>query len=136
MATGTNLRTYFDGTWHEGDVLIMRAADHGAWLGTTVFDGARYVEGHRARPDAHLAPGQPLGRGADDHADGDRRGDAGDRLGGAEALPGRRAGLHPADVLGDRWRGDLGILPEPGADRLCRLPRGDPDRAAPTPPPR
>ncbi len=45
MATGTNIRTYFEGRWHEGDVPIMQAADHGAWLGTTVFDGARYFEG-------------------------------------------------------------------------------------------
>ncbi|MEX5728269.1 branched-chain amino acid aminotransferase [Rhodovulum iodosum] len=45
MATGTNIRTYFEGTWHRGDVPIMRAADHGSWLGTTVFDGARYFEG-------------------------------------------------------------------------------------------
>ena len=35
MATGTNIRTYFEGTWHEGDVPVMRAADHGSWLGTT-----------------------------------------------------------------------------------------------------
>ena len=45
MATGTNIRTYAQGTWHDGDAMIMRAADHGAWLGTTVFDGARYVQG-------------------------------------------------------------------------------------------
>jgi len=45
MATGKNIRTYFQGTWHDGDVPIMRAADHGAWLGTTVFDGARYFDG-------------------------------------------------------------------------------------------
>ena len=45
MATGTNIRTYFQGTWHDGDVPIMRAADHGAWLGTSVFDGARYFDG-------------------------------------------------------------------------------------------
>ena len=45
MATGTNIRTYFDGNWHDGDVPIMRAADHGAWLGSSVFDGARYVNG-------------------------------------------------------------------------------------------
>lgn len=45
MATGTNIRTYFDGKWHDGDVPIIRAADHGAWLGTTVFDGARLVNG-------------------------------------------------------------------------------------------
>lgn len=45
MATGKNIRTYYEGTWHDGDVMIMRAADHGSWLGTTVFDGARYVHG-------------------------------------------------------------------------------------------
>ncbi len=45
MAIGSDARTYFNGTWHAGDVPIMRAADHGAWLGTTVFDGARYFEG-------------------------------------------------------------------------------------------
>lgn len=45
MATGTNVHTYFEGTWHKGDVPIMRAADHGMWLGTSVFDGARYFEG-------------------------------------------------------------------------------------------
>ncbi|AHM02857.1 Branched-chain amino acid aminotransferase [Roseibacterium elongatum DSM 19469] len=45
MATGTNIKTFFEGSWHDADVPIMRAADHGAWLGTTVFDGARYVDG-------------------------------------------------------------------------------------------
>ena len=45
MATGKNIRTYFEGSWHDGDVPIMRAADHGSWLGTTVFDGARAVKG-------------------------------------------------------------------------------------------
>ncbi|MBS8227834.1 branched-chain amino acid aminotransferase [Vannielia litorea] len=55
MATGTNIRTYYNGTWNEGDVMIMRAADHGAWLGTTVFDGARYVDGIAPDLVAHLA---------------------------------------------------------------------------------
>ncbi|MEJ1991786.1 MAG: branched-chain amino acid aminotransferase [Maritimibacter sp.] len=55
MATGTNIRTYFDGTWHEGDAMIMRAADHGSWLGTTVFDGARYFDGIAPDLEAHLA---------------------------------------------------------------------------------
>jgi len=45
MATGKNIRTYYEGAWHDGDVMIMRAADHGSWLGTTVFDGARYFDG-------------------------------------------------------------------------------------------
>lgn len=45
MATGTNIRTYFEGRWHVGDVPVMRAADHGMWLGSSVFDGARWFEG-------------------------------------------------------------------------------------------
>lgn len=45
MAVGTHIRTYFEGTWHDGDVSIIRAADHGAWLGSGVFDGARYFDG-------------------------------------------------------------------------------------------
>ncbi|MCC5970986.1 MAG: branched-chain amino acid aminotransferase [Pararhodobacter sp.] len=55
MATGTNIRTYFDGKWHNGDVPVMRAADHGAWLGTTVFDGARYFDGMAPDLEAHCA---------------------------------------------------------------------------------
>lgn len=45
MPTGTNIRTYHDGIWHEGDIPVMRAADHGMWLGSNVFDGARMAHG-------------------------------------------------------------------------------------------
>ena len=45
MATGSNIRTFFEGSWHSEDKFIMRAADHGSWLGTSVFDGARFVDG-------------------------------------------------------------------------------------------
>jgi len=55
MATGTNIRTWFQGAWHQGDVAIMRAADHGSWLGTTVFDGARWVDGMAPDLDLHCA---------------------------------------------------------------------------------
>lgn len=55
MAVGSRIRTWFNGAWHEGDVPVMRAADHGAWLGTTVFDGARYVDGLTPDLDKHLA---------------------------------------------------------------------------------
>lgn len=55
MATGTNIRTYYNGTWHDGDVPVMRAADHGSWLGTTVFDGARYFDGIAPDLQAHCA---------------------------------------------------------------------------------
>ena len=55
MATGTNIRTWFEGAWHEGDARIMAAADHGSWLGTTVFDGARQANGLTPDLDAHCA---------------------------------------------------------------------------------
>jgi len=55
MAVGKNIRTYFDGKWHDGDAPIMRAADHGAWLGSSVFDGARYFEGMAPDLFAHCA---------------------------------------------------------------------------------
>ncbi len=55
MATGTNIRTYFNGAWHDGDAMVIRAADHGAWLGSGVFDGARHVDGVAPDLDAHCA---------------------------------------------------------------------------------
>ncbi len=45
MSTGTNITTWFEGRWHKDDVPVMRAADHGAWLGSGVFDGARMFSG-------------------------------------------------------------------------------------------
>lgn len=53
MSTGTNISTWFEGRWHRADVLIMKAADHGAWLGSGVFDGARYFDGRAPDLRAH-----------------------------------------------------------------------------------
>ena len=55
MATGTDIKTYIDGRWHDADMPIMRAADHGSWLGSSVFDGARYVDGIAPDLDLHCA---------------------------------------------------------------------------------
>jgi branched-chain amino acid aminotransferase len=55
MATGTNIHTYFEGAWHKGDLSVMKAADHGAWLGTTVFDGARLFDGRAPDLEKHCA---------------------------------------------------------------------------------
>jgi branched-chain amino acid aminotransferase len=55
MAIGKNIRTYFNGTWHDEDVAIMRAANHGSWVGSTVFDGARFFDGHAPDLEAHCA---------------------------------------------------------------------------------
>ena len=45
MATGQNINTYCQGSWHKGNAAVINAADHGAWLGSNVFDGARYFNG-------------------------------------------------------------------------------------------
>lgn len=55
MAFGINIRTYFEGRWHEGDVPVMRAADHGIWQGSSIFDGARYFDGVAPDLAAHCA---------------------------------------------------------------------------------
>ena len=47
--------TFFEGDWHEGNVPIMGVRTHGAWLGSTVFDGARAFEGVAPDLDLHLA---------------------------------------------------------------------------------
>ncbi|MBM1815003.1 branched-chain amino acid aminotransferase [Pseudosulfitobacter pseudonitzschiae] len=55
MPIGTEIRTFFEGRWHDGDVPVMKAADHGAWLGSTVFDGARFFDGMTPDLEAHCA---------------------------------------------------------------------------------
>lgn len=55
MALSNTIRTYFKGTWHQGDLPVMNAADHGSWLGSTVFDGARFVNGLTPDLDKHCA---------------------------------------------------------------------------------
>jgi branched-chain amino acid aminotransferase len=47
--------TFFEGAWHGGNVPIMGARTHAAWLGSTVFDGARVFEGVAPDLDRHCA---------------------------------------------------------------------------------
>lgn len=46
--------TFFQGSWHEGNVPILGPRTHGAWLGSMVFDGARAFEGVVPDLDLHL----------------------------------------------------------------------------------
>ncbi|MCC5970108.1 MAG: branched-chain amino acid aminotransferase [Pararhodobacter sp.] len=55
MAVGKEIVTWFEGRWHKGNAPIIRAADHAAWLGSAVFDGARQFEGVRPDLDLHAA---------------------------------------------------------------------------------
>ena len=47
--------TFFEGEWHEGNVAIMGPRTHGAWLASTVFDGARRMGGRFPDLEAHCA---------------------------------------------------------------------------------
>jgi branched-chain amino acid aminotransferase len=47
--------TFFEGDWHEGNVAILGPRSHAAWLGSTVFDGARAFEGLTPDLDLHMA---------------------------------------------------------------------------------
>ena len=46
--------TFYEGAWHEGNVAIMGPRSHGAWLASTVFDGARAFEGTAPDLDRHM----------------------------------------------------------------------------------
>ena len=45
--------TYVDGDWYEGNVAILGPRSHAMWLGTSVFDGARWFEGVAPDLDLH-----------------------------------------------------------------------------------
>ena len=47
--------TFFEGKWHDGNAPIMGPRTHAAWLGSTVFDGARAFEGVSPDLDRHCA---------------------------------------------------------------------------------
>ncbi|WP_340107951.1 branched-chain amino acid aminotransferase [Pikeienuella sp. HZG-20] len=53
--SGQRIWTYFEGEWREGNTAILGAADHGAWLGSMVFDGARAFDGMTPDLALHMA---------------------------------------------------------------------------------
>ena len=61
MAFGKTICTFWQGRWHDGDLAVMKAADHGIWQGSSVFDGARQFDGRCPDLAAHC---QRLNRSA------------------------------------------------------------------------
>jgi branched-chain amino acid aminotransferase len=55
MAEWSRTWTFLDGDWHEGNIPIMGPRTHAAWLGSSVFDGARAFEGVTPDLDRHCA---------------------------------------------------------------------------------
>jgi branched-chain amino acid aminotransferase len=48
-------RTWFEGRWHAGDIPVMTVQSPAAWLGASVFDGARAFDGVAPDLDRHCA---------------------------------------------------------------------------------
>ena len=53
--TSIDTWTYFEGRWQAGNAPIMGPRTHAAWLGSTVFDGARTFGGAAPDLDLHCA---------------------------------------------------------------------------------
>ncbi len=49
----TKTWTFIDGDWHEGNPQIVGPRTHAIWLGSSVFDGARWFEGVAPDLDLH-----------------------------------------------------------------------------------
>jgi branched-chain amino acid aminotransferase len=47
--------TFYKGDWHDGDVALFGPRTHAAWLGSSVFDGARAFEGVTPDIERHCA---------------------------------------------------------------------------------
>ncbi len=55
MAWYSTTWNWFDGAWHEGNPPLIGPRSHAAWLGSTVFDGARVFDGMMPDMDKHCA---------------------------------------------------------------------------------
>lgn len=55
MNPDRRILTWYEGRWSDGNVPVMGSADHGTWLGTLVFDGARRFDGLIPDLAAHCA---------------------------------------------------------------------------------
>ncbi len=131
MATGKNIRTYFHGEWHDDDVYIMRAADHGSWLGSTVFDGARCVNGLIPDLSAHCERLNDSARAMSitpTHSAGEIKRIT---IEGLKPYPTDSA-VYIRPMYWALHGGPLAVLPKPGATEFCvcleELPLADPGK--------
>jgi branched-chain amino acid aminotransferase len=110
--------TFFDGDWHEGNVPIMGVRTHAAWLGSSVFDGARVFEGVAPDLDLHctrvnasaramgLQPAVPADTWLGLVADARKRFD-------------RDAALYVRPMYWAEQGGPLLVAPDPDSTRWC-----------------
>jgi branched-chain amino acid aminotransferase len=110
--------TYVDGDWYEDNVAILGPRSHAMWLGTSVFDGARWFEGVAPDLDLHCK-----------------------RVNGSAIALGLKPTMNVEDMVGLTWDGlkrfdgntavyirpmywaehggYMGVPPEPASTRFC-----------------
>ncbi len=110
--------TFYEGDWHEGNVPIMGPRTHAAWLGSSVFDGARAFEGVTPDLEAHCArvndsavkmflkPMVPTGQWIDLTQDGLKRFE-------------RDAALYIRPMYWAEHEGPFAVPPDPESTRWC-----------------
>ena len=118
MANTAQIRTWFEGRWQEGNVAVLGAADHGTWLGSVVFDGARAFEGVAPDLELHCA----------------RANDSAERMGLLPTMPAdemaalcreglagfdRDAAVYIRPMLWAKGGGAYMIAPDPETTALC-----------------
>ncbi len=122
MAVDTNAQTatwtYIDGDWIEGNPPIVGPRTHAMWLGSAVFDGARWFEGTAPDLDLHC---QRVNRSASalglqpTVGDGEIEGLARD---GLKKFDGRTA-VYIRPMYWAEHGGYMGVPADPGSTRFC-----------------
>ncbi|MGC2856005.1 branched-chain amino acid aminotransferase [Novispirillum sp. DQ9] len=106
---------HVDGVWHSGNPGVLGPQSHGVWLGSTVFDGARYFDGCAPDLVAHCARAVRSARilGLDPHLTGEEIAELAWQ-GIAKFSP--RAQLYIKPVF---WADDGFIMPDPATTRFA-----------------
>jgi branched-chain amino acid aminotransferase len=118
MAWYSQTWSWFNGAWHEGNPGLIGPRSHAAWLGSTVFDGARVFDGLMPDMDRHAArvnrSAATIGLKATMEADSIVELT---REGAKKFAPGTAIYVKP--MYWGEADGPMSILPDPEATQFC-----------------
>nr|WP_295465651.1 branched-chain amino acid aminotransferase [Mesorhizobium sp.] len=110
--------TYVDGDWHEGNVALVGPRSHAMWLGSSVFDGARWFENVSPDLDLHCErvnrSATALGLGPSKSAEEI----VGLTLDGLKKFDGRTA-VYIRPMYWAEHGGYMGVPADPDSTRFC-----------------
>ena len=109
--------TYVDGDWHEGNVAMVGPRSHAFWLGSSVFDGARWFEGVAPDLDRHSARVNASAT-ARHEADDEREEIIGLTLEGLRKFD-RKTAIYIRPMYWAEHGGYMAVPPDPKSTRFC-----------------